>query len=114
VRSLLRRLFLLGISIVACLLILISLLVLCSLGFIGSSLLSIECLPSFTKDLANLAKGDTWVLVTDILTLLVGEEHVGGKTTLWRVGVLLLLLGAGLGGSLGGLLLRHDDGFGWV
>jgi hypothetical protein len=73
-------------------------------------------------------KGDTRVLVTNVLTLLVGKEHVCRETTLWRVGVcyevstvailqqgvlgrqtLLLLFGAGLGGSLG-LLLRHDEG----
>ncbi len=32
-------------------------------------------------------EGDTGVLIADVLTLLVGEEHVGGQTTLWRVWV---------------------------
>lgn len=30
---------------------------------------------------------DTGVVLTDLLALLVGEEHVCGKTTLGRVGV---------------------------
>lgn len=120
-RSHLRRLFLLGVSlrdvlistscstlanadrlvstyVVASLLILITLLVLSSLGLIGSALLVVQCLPSLTEDLADLAckhnasarffrgsarkmgsytEGDTGVLLTDIVTLLVGEEHVG-------------------------------------
>jgi len=120
-RSHLRRLFLLGVSlrdvlistscstlanadrlvstyVVASLLILITLLVLSSLGLVGSTLLVVQCLPSLTEDLADLAckhnasarffrgsvrkmgsytEGDTGVLLTDIVTLLVGEEHVG-------------------------------------
>ena len=32
-------------------------------------------------------EADARVLFTDILTLVVGEEHVGRKTTLGRVGV---------------------------
>jgi len=32
-------------------------------------------------------EADAWVLLTNVLTLLVGEEHVGRKTTLRRVGV---------------------------
>ena len=37
--------------------------------------------------LSRHTEGDAWVLVADVLTLLVGEEHVGRETTLWRVGV---------------------------
>jgi hypothetical protein len=32
-------------------------------------------------------EGDARVLFTNILTLVIGEEHVGRKTTLGRVGV---------------------------
>jgi hypothetical protein len=32
-------------------------------------------------------EGDAGVLFTNILTLVVGEEHVGRKTTFGRVGV---------------------------
>lgn len=35
----------------------------------------------------GLTEGDTRVLLPHILTLLVGEEHVGGKTTLGRIGI---------------------------
>ena len=30
---------------------------------------------------------DSWVVLTDLLALLVGEEHVSGKTMLGRIGV---------------------------
>jgi len=105
----LRRLFLLSVSVVGSLLILIALLVLSSLGLVGSSLLVVQGLPSLAKNLANLAEADAGVLIANILTLLIGKEHVGGQTTLWCVGILLLLLGAALGGTLGGLLLRHCE-----
>jgi hypothetical protein len=39
-------------------------------------------------DIASHTEADAWVLITDILTLLVREEHVGRETTLGRVGVL--------------------------
>ena len=78
VKTCLGRLFLLGISlcdvlistssstltnahrlistyVVGCLFVLIALLVLSSLGLVGSTLLVIESLPSFSKDLADLA-----------------------------------------------------------
>jgi len=102
-----RRLFLLSISIVGSLLILITLLVLSGLGLIWGTLFVIESLPSLTKNLADLTEADARVLIANVLTLLVGEEHVGRETTLWRVGILLLLFGAGLGGTLGSLFLRH-------
>ena len=113
-------------------------------------MLVVESLPSLTKDLANLTcgcacksawfnrvsemerghtEGDARVLFTDILALLVGEEHVCGKTTLGGVGIcdgesamapassrlgrrhtLLFLLRAGLDSALGGLFLGHVDG----
>ena len=72
-------------------------------------------------------EADAWVIFTDTVTLLVGEEHVGRETTLRGVGVcegqpsspavivgmrtLLLLLDTsrlGLGGTLCGF--RHGDG----
>jgi hypothetical protein len=59
------------------LLILISLLVRGSLGLVRGALLVVQRLPALTEDLADLAERDTGVLVTDVLTLLVGEEHVG-------------------------------------
>jgi len=78
----------------------------------------------------RLTKGDSWVLLTNVLALLVGEEHVGRETALWGVGVwreistdrdgidlflgahtlLLLSFSTGLGCALGGLFLRHDGG----
>lgn len=83
----------------------------------------------------GLTELDTRVLLTDLLTLLVREEHVGRETTLGRVGVctmistcdesdcearekltLLLLSTVGLSGlalgSASGLFLRHDVGSG--
>jgi hypothetical protein len=32
-------------------------------------------------------EADTGVVLTDVLTLLVGEEHVGRKTTLGSIGI---------------------------
>lgn len=37
-------------------------------------------------------EADTWVLLSDGIALLVGEEHVCGKTSLGRVGVLIVLV----------------------
>ena len=75
-------------------------------------------------------EADAGVLLSHIVTLLIGEEHIGGQTTLGRVGVwqclisqaikedegdrsTLLLLASCIGnlglGLAGGLLLRHDD-----
>ncbi len=34
-----------------------------------------------------LTKADARVFLSNIVTLLVGKEHVSGKTTLWRVGI---------------------------
>jgi hypothetical protein len=114
--SILGRLFLLLVGVVSLLLILVSLLVDGSLGLVRSTLLLVEGLPSLTEELADLAERDTGVLLTDVLTLLVGEEHVGGKTTLGGVGVLLGAL-RGPGTTLSGSSsLRHfecvlGDGF---
>jgi hypothetical protein len=111
-------------------------------------LLLAQGLPPLSEDLANLActrrarsafvsrpggqpgaltKGDAFVLSSDIITLLVGKEHVGGKTTLGCVGIWkevsahapdlegdderLALFGFTSLGSLGlagSLFLRHD------
>jgi hypothetical protein len=73
--------------VVGLLLILVSLLVGGSLGLIRSTLLLVKSLPSLTEELADLTERDTRVLLTDVLTLLVGEEHVGGEATLRGVGV---------------------------
>lgn len=40
-----------------------------------------------TVVLGSLTELDAWVVLTDLVTLLVGEEHVGGETTLGGVGV---------------------------
>jgi len=115
----LSGLFIVVTSVVAGLLVLITLLVGLGLVFIGLALLVVQSLPAFTEDLADLAEGDAGVLDAYILTLLIGEEHIGRETTLGRVGILLLLLDAArLGLASGGLLLRHDWGglggrFGW-
>jgi len=100
-------------SVVFGLLIFVALLISLSFCLVWLTLLLAQCLPSISKDLADLAEADAGVLFTNILTLVVGEEHVGRKTTLGRVGVFLLLLdttslglgccfGAGLGHGFGG------------
>lgn len=92
--------------IVASLLALIALLVVFGFGLIWFALLSIQCFPSFTEDFANLAcimgvfisrghyisgaghtKADARVLLSHVVTLLVGKEHVSGEATLGRVGI---------------------------
>ncbi len=73
--------------IIGLLLVLIPLLIGSSLGLVGRALLVAESLPPLTEDLADLAESHTRVLLTDVVTLLVGEEHVGGEATLGRVGV---------------------------
>ena len=35
----------------------------------------------------SLTEADAWILLSHIVPLLVGEEHVGGQATLGRVGV---------------------------
>lgn len=62
--------------------IFISLLVGSSLGLIRATLLVVQSLPAQTQNLADLTKGDVGVLSANILTLLIGEEHVSRKTTL--------------------------------
>lgn len=64
------------------LLILIALLVGSSLGLVWGTLLVVESLPALTEDLTDLAEGDVGVLSTNVLTLLIGEEHVGGEAAL--------------------------------
>jgi hypothetical protein len=92
--------------VVGLLLILVSLLVGSSLGLIRGALLLAQSLPALTEDLADLAwregsetcqmprnkntkltERDTGVLLTDVLTLLIGKEHVGRQTTLGSIGV---------------------------
>jgi hypothetical protein len=91
------------------LLILISLLVGSSLGLVGSTLLVVESLPALAEKLADLTEGDATVLLANVLTLLVGEEHVGGETTLGGVRVLLAALLDLLATALGSSSLRHFD-----
>jgi hypothetical protein len=43
-------------------------------------------------DIASRTEADARVLITDILTLLIREEHVGRETTLGRVGVFITAL----------------------
>jgi len=100
---------LLSVSIVSSLLILVTLLVLGSLGLVWGTLLVVQSLPSLTKNLADLTEADSRVFITDVLALLVSKEHVGGQTTLGRVRVLLLLLSSGLGSTLLGGFLRHSE-----
>jgi len=98
-------------SVVLGLLVLISLLVGGSLLLIWLALLLVEGLPLVAEDFANLAKADARVLLTDVIALFVGEEHVGRETALGRVGVLLLLLTTTLGLGLG-FGFRHSAGLG--
>lgn len=103
--------------IVGGLLILVTLLVGGSLGIVGSTLLVVEGLPALTEETTDLAfHGEKWlvrlwiktnkhrehdygdlteldtrVLLTHILTLLVGEEHVRRETTLGCVRVCRLI-----------------------
>lgn len=82
----------------------ISFLIVCGAFLVGSTLTLVQRLPACTQDLADLAysmisderhevmnmrrtKADTGVFVADILTLFIGEEHVGGKTTLGGIGI---------------------------
>lgn len=45
-------------------------------------------LPGGTEDSANLSKGSVGVVVLCLLSLVLGEEHVGGQSSLGGVGVL--------------------------
>lgn len=73
--------------VVGLLLILVPLLVGSGLGLVRRALLVAQSLPPLTEDLADLAESDARVLLANVLTLLVGEEHVGGQATLGCVGV---------------------------
>ena len=93
--------------IVASLLTLIALLVSFSFSLIWLALLRVEGLPAFAEDFADLAchtirdqrdgrvitskvvhtEADARVLLPHIFALLIGEEHIGGKTTFGRVGI---------------------------
>lgn len=86
------------------LLLLVTLLVRGSLGLVGRTLLLRQGLPPLTEKLADVTcirlksrfaaafldkftELDTGVVLTDLVTLLVGKEHVRRETTLGRVGV---------------------------
>lgn len=92
-------------SSVGSLLLLVTLLVSGGLGLVRGLLLVVEGLPLLTEELANLAYDasvscshvkDCWrrhteldarVVLADLVTLLVGEEHVRRETALGHVGV---------------------------
>lgn len=92
-------------SSVCSLLLFVSLLVSGSLGLIWCLLLLVQGLPPLAEELANLAftksvtsarasviavgltELDARVLIADLITSVVGEEHVGRKTALWHVRV---------------------------
>ena len=85
------------------LLVLVALLVGSSLGLIGGLLLLRELLPLVAEELSDvtweesatifkymssrLTELDAGVVLADLVTLLVGEEHVGRETALGGVGV---------------------------
>jgi hypothetical protein len=103
---------LIGLGLVGLLLVLIPLLVGSGLRLVRGPLLVVQCLPSFTQNLADLAEGDAWVLIADVLALLVGEKHVRGKTTLGSIGILLALSLLDLASFTAlGSFFRHDEGF---
>jgi len=101
-----------GSGIVLGLLVFVTLLVGGSLLLVWLTLLLTKSLPPITKDFADLTEADAWVFLTDILTLLIGKEHVCREAALGSVGVLLLLVTSStlsLGGGFGGCF-RHFDG----
>lgn len=63
--------------IIRLLFIFVALLVGRSLGLIRSALLVAQSLPTLAEDLANLTKRHAGVLLSHVIALLVGEEHVG-------------------------------------
>jgi len=73
--------------VVSLLLVLVSFLVGSSLSLVGGTLLVAQCLPPLSQNLADLAEGNTRVLLADIVPLLVREEHVGRETSLGGIGV---------------------------
>lgn len=42
---------------------------------------------SFRVGCIELTEADTGILLTDVIALVIGEEHVRGKTTLGSIGV---------------------------
>lgn len=55
-----------------------------------------------------LTEGDVWLLSLDYGSLVLGEEHVGGESSLWGIWILLSTLDdVPLCGSWFGIL-RHD------
>jgi hypothetical protein len=89
---------------VGSLLFLVPLLVSGGLGIVWLALLLVQGLPLLSEKLADLAYAwlemwfmlvelyrltelDAGVVLADLVTLIVGEEHVSGKTTLGGVGV---------------------------
>lgn len=76
-----------GVGLVGSLFVLVSLLIGSSLLLVRDLLSISESLPLLTESLTNLAKGDTGVVGSDGVTVIVGEEHVSGQGTLGGVGV---------------------------
>ncbi len=58
-----------------------------SLGLVRGPLFIVQSHPALTNDLADLTKHNARILVSDILALLVGKEHVGGQTAPRGIGV---------------------------
>lgn len=79
--------FVRGTYVVRLLFVLISLLVSGSLGLIRHPLLLRKRLPSLTENLADLSKRHTRILFANVLTLLIGKEHIGRKTALGGIGI---------------------------
>lgn len=98
-------------------LLLVALLVGGGLCLVGLTMLLRESLPALTENLSDLSERDVGVVGDDVRALLIGKEHVGRESTLWRVGILLGLPGSpGLGSASaggGGLLLWHLEFLFW-
>jgi len=104
------RLFDLGLHIVVRFFVFITLLVCFGFLFIRAALDVSQGLPALTEELADLTERNAWILLTNIVTLLVGEEHVGRQATLRGIRVLLLALILDAALATGGLFLRHVYG----
>jgi hypothetical protein len=68
-------------------LILIALPVGGSLGHVRGPLFIVQGLPELTQNLADLTEPNARILVSDVLALLIGKEHIGGQTALGGIGV---------------------------
>lgn len=80
-----------SVGLVGSLLVLVSLLIGVGLLLVRDLLLVSQSLPLLTEKLTDLAKGDTGVIGSDTVTVVVGEEHVGGQGSLGGVGVYALV-----------------------